>query len=299
MAIASEVEILSPTWGGSRWSGWHSVKRAAKKNPTGTLAGIVCLVLVLLAVFGPSVAPHSPNSIEYGYLQAPSVEHPMGTDNLARDILSRIIYGARNSLGIAFAAIAVSTVVGIILGITSGYLGGPLDLGVSRLIDVALAYPALILVIFLVTIFGREFLTIAFAISIILTPGVTRVVRGATIGVRHLQYIEAATAIGNSQLRIMYRHILPNIAAPIIVIASLNIGIAILIEAALSFLGLGVSSALNPSWGRMLQETRPSWQLGWWTMIFPGAAISLAVLAFNIFGDALRDWLDPRLRGSR
>jgi peptide/nickel transport system permease protein len=150
-----------------------------------------------------------------------------------------------------------------------------------------------------VTIFGREFLVISLAIAIILTPGMTRVVRGATIGVRHQPFVEAATAIGNSEFRIMYRHILPNIAAPIIVIASLNIGIAILIEAAISFLGLGVSSALNPSWGRMLQETRPSWQLAWWTMIVPGLAISIAVLSFNIFGDALRDALDPRLRGSR
>jgi ABC-type dipeptide/oligopeptide/nickel transport system permease subunit len=124
-------------------------------------------------------------------------------------------------------------------------------------------------------------------------------VRSATIGVRHLAFVEAAVSIGNSPLRIMFRHILPNVAAPTIVIASVNIGVAILIEAAISFLGLGISSALNPSWGRMLQETRSAWQLAWWTMVVPGLAISLAVVAYNIFGDALRDWLDPRLRGSR
>jgi peptide/nickel transport system permease protein len=300
MAIASEVEVVAAAdFPLQRRTGLYAVGRAAHKNPAGAAAGVLCILLVFLAILGPTVAPHDANRIDFGYLRSPSLDHPMGTDNLARDMFSRIIYGARNSLGIAFAAIALSTLAGIVLGITSGYFGGALDLGVSRIIDIALAYPALILVIFLVTIFGRDFLTIALAISIILMPGVTRVVRSATIGVRHLQYIEAATAIGSSQLRIMYRHILPNIAAPIIVIASLNIGLAILIEAALSFLGLGVSSALNPSWGRMLQETRPSWQLGWWTMMFPGLAISLAVLAFNIFGDALRDALDPRLRGSR
>ncbi|HLF71109.1 MAG TPA: ABC transporter permease [Dehalococcoidia bacterium] len=214
-------------------------------------------------------------------------------------MFSRIVYGAKNSLGIAFAAIAVSTVIGIVLGISSGYFGGALDLAVSRVIDVMLAYPALVFVIFAVAIFGRDFWTVAVAIGLILTPGATRVVRSATIGVRNLQYIEAATAIGAGPLRIMVRHVLPNVMAPIIVIASVNIGIAILIEAAISFLGLGVSSPTNPSWGRMLQETRPTWQTAWWTMIVPGAAISVAVVTFNIFGDALRDWLDPRLRGSR
>jgi peptide/nickel transport system permease protein len=299
MALATDVDVLvrpQPRFG---LGAAHAVGKAARKNPAGAIAGLGCVLLVALAIFGPSVAPYSPNDTSFPYLQAPSLDHPLGTDNLARDLLSRTIVGARNSLGIAFAAIAISTVAGIVLGVTSGYLGGPLDLGVSRVIDVALAYPALVLVIFLVTIFGREFMVISLAIAIILTPGMTRVVRGATIGVRHQPFVEAATAIGNSEFRIMYRHILPNIAAPIIVIASLNIGIAILIEAAISFLGLGVSSALNPSWGRMLQETRPSWQLAWWTMIVPGLAISIAVLSFNIFGDALRDALDPRLRGSR
>lgn len=276
-----------------------AVRRAASRNPLGAIAGLLCLLLILLAIFGPSLAPYEPNDVSFTYLGSPSLEHPLGTDNLSRDMLSRIIYGARNSLGIAFAAIAVSTALGIVLGVSSGYLSGMWDMGVSRIVDIMLAYPALVLVIFLVTIFGREFLTISVAIAVILTPGVIRVVRSATIGVRHLAFVEAAVTIGNSPLRIMFRHILPNVAAPTIVIASVNIGVAILIEAAISFLGLGVSSALNPSWGRMLQETRSAWQLAWWTMMVPGAAISLAVVAFNIFGDALRDWLDPRLRGSR
>jgi peptide/nickel transport system permease protein len=276
-----------------------AARRAAQRNPLGAVAGLLCVLLVLLAIFGPSLAPYDPNDVSFPYLDAPSPAHPLGTDNLSRDMLSRIIYGARNSLGIAFTAIALSTTFGVVLGVSSGYLSGRWDMGVSRVVDIMLAYPALVLVIFLVTIFGREFLTISAAIALILTPGVIRVVRSATIGVRHLAFVEAAVSIGNSPLRIMFRHILPNVAAPTIVIASVNIGVAILIEAAISFLGLGISSALNPSWGRMLQETRSAWQLAWWTMVVPGLAISLAVVAYNIFGDALRDWLDPRLRGSR
>ena len=298
MATALDLEILTEPRISS--PGWlRSVGRAARKNPAGAVAGVACILLVLLAIFGPSISPYSPNRVDFERLTGPSPSHPLGVDHLSRDMLSRIIYGARNSLGIGFAAIAVSTSLGIILGITSGYFGGVLDLAVSRIIDIMLAYPALVFVIFMVAIFGREFSVISVAIGLILTPGATRVVRSATIGVRNLAYIEAARSLGARDVWIMSRHVLPNVAAPIIVIASVNIGLAILIEAAISFLGLGVSSPTNPSWGRMLQETRTYWQLAWWTMIVPGAAISLAVLAFNIFGDALRDALDPRLRGSR
>jgi peptide/nickel transport system permease protein len=292
IGVLTEPRISTPGW-------TTSVKRAALKNPAGAIAGVFCVFLVFLGVFGPEVAPYDANSVDFPRLASPSLDHPFGTDNLFRDMFSRIIYGSRNSLGIAFTAIAISTLLGVVLGIASGYFGGPLDLLSSRVIDVMLAYPALVFIIFLVTIFGRDFLTIAIAIGLILTPGATRIVRGATIGVRSLPYIEAATALGAGHLRIMVRHVLPNVAAPIIVVATVNIGLAILIEAAISFLGQGVSSASNPSWGRMLQETRPAWQQAWWTMIVPGAAISFAVLSFNIFGDALRDWLDPRLRGSR
>jgi peptide/nickel transport system permease protein len=298
MAVARDIEIAVPT--GLSSAGWlKSARRNARKNPVGAIAGVFCVFLVLLAVFGPQVSPYDANDISFERLTAPSAEHPFGVDHLSRDMLSRIIVGAKNSLGIAFTAIAVSTVLGITLGVTSGYFGSALDLGVSRFIDVMLAYPPLVFVIFMVAIFGREFGTIAIGIGLILTPSTTRIVRSATIGVRGLAYIEAAKSLGATDLRIMFRHVLPNVAAPIIVIASVNIGLAILIEAAVSFLGQGVSSPTNPSWGRMLQETRQYWQTSWWTMIFPGVAITFAVLAFNIFGDALRDWLDPRLRGSR
>jgi peptide/nickel transport system permease protein len=277
----------------------HGIGRAARKNPVGAVAGVFCLLLVLLAIFGPTLAPYEATRVDFARLAAPSAAHPFGTDNLLRDMFSRILIGTRTSLGVAFASIAVSTIFGVLLGITSGYLGGTVDMLVSRIIDVSLAFPPLVFLIFFLTIFTPTFFTVALAIGVVLTPGTTRVVRSSTIGVRHLQFIEAAVALGNSPFRIMYRHVFPNVAASIIVIASVQIGVAILIEAAISFLGLGVSSAANPSWGRMLQETRTVWQLGWWTCVVPGAAISIAVLSYNIFGDALRDALDPRLRGSR
>jgi peptide/nickel transport system permease protein len=277
----------------------RGLARAARKNPVGAIAGVMCLLLVLLAIFGPMLAPYSATRVDFPRLVAPSAAHPFGTDNLLRDIFSRILIGTRNSLGIAFASIAVSTVLGVLLGVTSGYLAGYVDLAVSRFIDVTLAFPPLVFLIFFLTIFKPSMFTVALGIGLVLTPGTTRIVRSATIAVRHLAFVEAAVALGNTPFRIMYRHILPNVAATIIVIASVQIGTAILIEAAISFLGLGVSSAANPSWGRMLQETRTVWQLAWWTCVVPGLAISIAVLSFNIFGDALRDALDPRLRGSR
>ena len=277
----------------------RGVGRAARKNPFGAAAGLVCLLLILMAIVGPNLAPHDATRVDFGRLEPPSLAHPFGTDNLLRDIFSRILIGTRNTLGVAFAAIFVSTCLGVLLGLGSGYLGGAVDLAVSRMIDIMLAFPPLVFLIFFLTIFRPTYLTVALAIGLVLTPGTTRIVRGATIGVRHLAFVEAAVALGNSPFRIMYRHILPNVAATIIVIASVQIGTAILIEAAISFLGLGVSSAANPSWGRMLQEMRTVWQLAWWTCVVPGAAISLAVLSFNVFGDALRDALDPRLRGSR
>jgi peptide/nickel transport system permease protein len=264
------------------------------------VAAVMCFLLVLLAIFGPAIAPHPADQTGFPRLQPPSRTYPFGTDNLFRDMFSRIIVGARNSLGIGFASVAVGMVLGVALGITSGYFGGWWDTYiVGRAVEVMLAFPAIVFIIFFLSVFQPSFPTVCLAIGLILTPGTTRVVRSATLGVKYQQYIEAAVALGAQPLRVLRSHVLPNVVAPIIVIASVQIGIAILVEASISFLGLGVSSASNPSWGRMLQETRPVWQRAWWTAFVPGLAISLAVLSFNIFGDALRDALDPRLRGTR
>ena len=299
MANTADIESVAqlPPFQAADWR--TSVLRAMRKNPVGTLAGLVCLLLVVLAFIGPSVAPYDPNDTTLPRLHAPSFSHPLGTDHLFRDLFSRIIYGSRNSLGVGFASVGVSLVLGVVLGIVSGYRRGAWDAAVGSLVNVMFSYPSLVLVIFLITVFGQKFVVISIAIGLILTPYTIRVVRSAALQVSGLQYIEAATAVGASGYRIMYRHILPNVMPYVIVVASVNIGLAILIEASVSFLGLGVSSDTNPSWGRMLQETRNVWQQAWWTAIVPGAAISVAVGAFNVFGDALRDWLDPRLCGSR
>lgn len=273
--------------------------RALRKRPVDFIVAFICLSMVGLAILGPSIAPHPADSANYPLLEAPSANYPFGTDNLFRDIFSRIIIGARTTLGIGFFAVFLATLASVSMGLVSGYLGGRTDLLISRVLDVMLAYPGLVFSIFFLTIFQPSFLTVSLAIALTLTPGSTRIVRSAVLGVRAQPYIEAAVSVGNTRTRIMLRHILPNVAPAIIVSASIQIGIALLAESGLSFLGLGISSPAHPSWGRMLQEMRPVWQTAWWTMVFPIAAISTAVLCFNLLGDAVRDWLDPRLRGTR
>jgi peptide/nickel transport system permease protein len=298
MAFNAETPLASQTLSAIPGT-FGDVVKVIRRNPMGALAGLACVFVVLLALFGPSITPYSANDTSFPRLAHPSLDHPLGTDNLFRDMFSRVLVGARNSLGVGFAAVFVSTVIGIILGIGSGYIGGAGDLVVSRVMDIMLAYPGLVFLIFVVTIFGPTFLSISVAIGLYMTPSATRIIRSATISVRHQQFIEAALSVGCSPLRIMARHVFPNVASSIIVVATIQIGAAILAEAALSFLGLGVSTAQNPSWGRMLQETKPVWQAAWWTAVVPGFAITFTVLVFNLFGDALRDALDPRLRGSR
>lgn len=272
--------------------------RVARRNPVGAAAAVVCLLLVAIAIFAPAIAPYPADKVGFPRLQAPSLSHPFGTDNLFRDIFSRIVIGSRISLGVGFAAVATGTLLGVFFGLVSGYIGGWVDLLVNRGMDTVMAFPPLVLAIFFLSIFSPSFFTVSLAIAIIITPATARIVRGSVLSIRNQQYVEAAVALGSSHSRIMGRHVLPNVVAPIIVIASIQIGNAILAEAALSFLSLGIATDSHPSWGKMLQDTRQVWQAAWWTAVVPGAAISVAVLAFNLFGDALRDVLDPRLRGS-
>jgi peptide/nickel transport system permease protein len=256
-------------------------------------------MMVFMALVGPYIAPHSATAIDGPFLEAPSWSYPFGTDNLFRDQFSRVLIGARISLGIGFGSVVISTVVGVVLGVTSGYAGGWWDMVVSRIIDLMIAFPPVVFLIFFLTILPPDFTTVCVSIGLVLAPGTTRVIRSSTIAVRNLQFIEAAVSTGCSPIRIMVHHILPNVTAAIIVMASVQIGTAILAEATISFLGLGVTDAAHPSWGRMLQESRQLWREAWWVAVIPGLALSLAVLSFNLFGDALRDALDPRLRGSR
>jgi len=282
--------------------------RMARSKPLGAIAALVCVALVLVALGADFLAPQAADAVDpikNPRLQAPSLSHPLGTDNLFRDMFSRIVIGSRISLGIGFSAVAIGTLIGTVLGLVSGYFGGWVDMLVSRLMEVVLGVPPLVLAIFFLSIFLpdrsyglRSFFMVSLAIGIIIAPTTARIVRGSVLSIRNLQYVEAAECVGNTSVRIMARHVLPNVFAPIIVIASIQIGNAILAEAALSFLSLGINSAAHPSWGGMLQDMRQEWLEAWWTAVIPGMAISIAVLAFNLFGDALRDILDPRLRQS-
>ena len=282
----------------------RSLLRVARRKPVGAAAGIICIALILVALGADVLAPHPPDEIGFPRLHAPSADYPFGTDNLFRDQFSRILIGSRISLGIGFSAVAIGTLMGTLLGLLGGYFRGWVDLALSRIIEVILGFPPLVLALFFLAIFKdggyslENFFWVSLAIGIIITPTTARIVRGSVLSIRNLQYIEAAESIGNSSPRIMFRHVLPNVVAPIIVIASIQIGNAILAEAALSFLGQGIADDAHPSWGKMLQDTRQFWQSAWWVSVVPGAAISIAVLSFNLFGDALRDVLDPRLRSS-
>jgi len=291
---APAYEVLTT----ERSSPLRSLGRLAVRQPVGAVAAVLCVLLILMAVFAREIAPMPPDKLTGLRLQPPSQAHLFGTDNLFRDMFSRIIVGSQISLGVGFAAVFVGTVIGVLLGLFSGFTGGWVDLGINRVTDTVMAFPPLILAIFFISIFRPSFITVSVAIGIIIAPVTARIVRSAVLSVVTLQYIEAAHAVGTSNARIMLRHVLPNVAAPIIVIASVQIGNAILAEAALSFLSLGIATDAHPSWGKMLQDSRAVWQQAWWTFVIPGAAISIAVLSFNLLGDALRDVLDPRLRGS-
>ena len=285
-----------------------SLARIARKKPIGAVSAAICIAFILIAIGADVLAPQAADKsdpIKNPFLVGPNLSHPFGTDNLFRDIFSRIVIGSRISLGIGFMAVLLGTIIGTILGMVAGYFGGKTDLAVSRVMEVVLGFPPLVLAIFFLSIFMtkkgyslQNFMLVSLAIGIIIAPTTARIVRGAALSIRNLQYIEAAECVGNTSARIMFRHVLPNCVAPIIIIASIQIGNAILAEAALSFLGLGIADAAHPSCGAMLQETRNVWQEAWWLSVIPGLAISMAVLSFNLFGDALRDVLDPRLRQS-
>ena len=279
----------------------QSFVNLARRKPLGALSALVIVALVFVALFAPLLAPYDPIQThprekllspgEGGYL--------LGTDEFGRDVLSRIIYGARPSLTAGLLATMFGTLLGAAIGLVSAYAGGTTDMIIQRVMDSVMALPGLILLLAVVNVLGRPSLTnIILALCIFITPSAARVVRGAVFGVKELPYVEGARAVGAVPIRVVAQHILPNVMAPIIIIASVTVGNAILVEAALSFLGLGVPPPL-PTWGNMLAaggrrwfEQQPSLAL------IPGMAITITVLAFNLLGDTLRDVLDPRLRGT-
>ncbi len=261
------------------------------------LAGLICLALILLAVlFADYVTPYDPikrNTPERN--MGPSLAHPFGTDKLGRDIMSRVLYGGRVSLQVGFLSMALATVVGVPLGLIGGFLGGWFDNIIMRLMDLILAFPGLILAIWLVSLLGSDMRNVIIAIAFFSLPTYARLIRGVTLSIREMEYVMAARGMGASSLRIMFFHVLPGVLGPLIVMTTLGVSGAIVAGASLSFLGLGVSPP-TPEWGAMLADGRNYMRTQWWIAVFPGVTITLVVLILNIIGDALRDALDPNVR---
>ncbi len=274
------------------------LRHLARRKPLGALGGAIVLVLLLVALLAPVLAPYEYDvGVGAERLQPPSLSHPFGTDANGRDILSRIIWGARVSVTVGFGAVGLSVLLALCVGVLSAYFGGWADLLVQRLVDIWISFPAVVLLISLVAVIGPGLWSVTVALGVLLAPGTSRVIRGSVISVRHLPYMEAARCLGASHGRVIARHVLPNVFAPVIVLATVQLGTAILAESTLSFLGYGVPPPF-PAWGAMLSGTGRAFMLqSPWLSIWPGLAISAAVFGFNMLGDALRDELDPRLRG--
>jgi peptide/nickel transport system permease protein len=265
------------------------------RNPIGLIGAAIVIFTVMLAVLAPVISPYLPSQQGYGRLTPPSARHWMGTDELGRDQLSRIIYGARVSLQVGAVSVVLALAVGMIVGIVSGFYRGWLDDWLMRCVDIVFAFPGLVLAIVIAGLLGPSRTNAMIAIGIVYAPAFARVIRGSVLSVMAESYVEAARVVGASDLRIMVRHLLPNITAPIIVLTTVYLSTAILSEASLSFLGLGTQPP-EPSWGGMLNAARRFMELAPWLAIFPGGAIMLVVLGFNFLGDGLRDILDPRIR---
>jgi peptide/nickel transport system permease protein len=273
--------------------GWWSILLRQKL----ALAGVIIVaVFLLIAAVGPLFAPYgSTQQIPADRLMGPSTDHIFGTDQFGRDILSRLLYGARISFQVGVIAVGISAVIGVVLGMIAGYFGGVIDSVISLLMDVLFAFPTILLAIALMTMLGNSLANVMIAIGVVNAPTFMRVVRGSVMSVRQTTYVESAVSVGATTPVILRRHVFPNIIAPLIVHASLNFAAAVLTEASLSYLGLG-NRPPSPSWGSMVSDSYGMLQLAPWAAVVPGVAIGITVLGFNLLGDGLRDALDPRLR---
>ena len=269
----------------------------ARKQPLGTFGAAIVFIMVFAAIFADIIAPHDPVNNSYEHILQPySMEYLLGTDQFGRDILSRIIYGARTALFVGFTAAFIGATVGLVFGVASAFFGGKFDLIFQRVMDIFMAFPLIILALSVVAIFGTGIQNVIIAITIPFIPRCARVVRSSALAIREIPYIDAARANGFSNMRIILRHMVPNVMAPFLIMITAFVGQAILLEASLSYLGLGVQEP-TPAWGLMLQGGAEEYaESAPWVAIWPGVAVSLAVFGFNLFGDAVRDTLDPKLR---
>ena len=273
-------------------------RRLVKDKPLSIIAGVVILLLILVAIFADVLAPYPHDEVNIvDRMQAPSDRYLLGTDQLGRDLLSRLVFGARISLTVGLAATTVNVVVAVLIGGISGFFGGRLDLAMQRFVDAWMAFPGLLLLLTIMSLVGRGLPQIIVVLGVTGGIGGSRVVRGAVIGVKENAYFQAAEAIGGTRWRTLIHHVLPNIAAPVIIIFTINVGGVIISEAALSFLGFGLPISV-PSWGGMLsREGREFMEVAPRLALWPGLCLTVVVYCLNMFGDAVRDLLDPRLRG--
>jgi peptide/nickel transport system permease protein len=280
----------------------HPVLLFTTQQPLGAAGLVIIIAMCVCAAFAQWVAPYDPLTVDYAaQLARPSAAHWLGTDSFGRDVASRIIYGARTALAIGFVASLLGCTAGAVIGVASAYFGGKTDLITQGVMDVLLSFPIIVLAITVVAVLGNHVVlgidvNLIIAIAVPMLPRVERVVRASALAIREMPYVDAARAAGYSHARIIFRHMVPNVVAPYLILLTAFVAQAILAEASLSFLGLGVTEP-TPSWGLMLSGAAADfYQQAPWMIVFPGIAISLAVFAFNLFGDSLRDWLDPKIK---
>lgn len=292
-AVAS---IRPPSLAARCWSG---LRLFARRSPMAAFWAVISVAIVAMAVLAPQIAPLDPLKADFRAMGKPPMEgHWLGTDQIGRDTLSRVIHGSRTSLIVAISAVLLGTLVGSLWGLASGFLGGRFDIISQRIIEFLQAFPDLILAMAIAMALGSGTTTVIIAIAITRIPFGGRVIRSVVLSLKEMSYVEAARGIGASKLRIMALHILPQCVAPFLILATTHLGVAIIIEASLGFLGVGIPPP-TPTWGNMLSDALNSGLVPpWWLVLFPGAAITITVLAFNLFGDGIRDALDPRLRGT-
>lgn len=292
----TEIASLKPDQSTRHTSAFRLALRRAFSNPLTIIGGVFVAITVGCALFAPWIAPYSATGgdLRNWYVKPPSAEHVFGTDDLGRDILSRVIYGAQISIKIALLSEGAGLIIGTIIGLIAGYYGGWAEALIMRVVDVLMAFPLLIIAIALISVMGSSETNIIIALAIVIWPHVTRLVRSQVLSIKEREYISAARIVGVADRGIMFRHILPNILTPLVVYGTLGLAGVILQEASLSFLGLGSAEQTVPSWGKMLNESQAFIRSAWWMPFFPGLAILLTVLGFNLLGDGLRDALDVR-----
>lgn len=286
-----------PVRGLARWL--NAVVWFGRQKPLGTAGAVVILIMTVVAVLANWIAPYDPLENNYAVmLHPPSVQHWLGTDSFGRDVLSRVIYGSKTALLIGLTSSFLGATLGAIIGVTSAYFGKRIDLFIQRLIDIVMSFPIIVLALAVVAVLGSGLVNLILAISIPFIPRAARVTRSSALSIKQMPYVDAARALGFGHSRIIFRHMLPNVLAPYLIMLTAFLGQAILLEASLSFLGLGVTEP-TPAWGLMLRGAAVEFaERAPWMAIFPGVAISLSVFAFNLLGDSLRDALDPKLRVS-